>query len=466
MLRALCLAWTVFAFALVASATPQVTLTSNTPYVTMYENPTLTVQVTGAEDNPWTATITDSSQGAGMVAWPDTLWGGGDGGAGTSVSIWTPGSYEVTASLTFADGYTTSASTTVALVTVSPDFYKGAWEGYYYLRAGESKDIPITVSPAEYASQITYAVSGDISIVRTTSGYTVKASPDAGYFAGGSVSDKIDGIELGGQQFYVYDLRLDAAGLTKEKKQDPGTAMMLNDSLPVALTVPYIGQFELTLTLTGGLETWIDGVEGQSFTWNTAQGQFPPTMFYVEGVESGLGAQVQVDYTGAADNPVKGPFTDSVKIGVLDYCSEPFPDGPYYVARGTTKTFPLATTVPSGAGNLLTYISANPNIATVSNEDGHLKVVGKTAGTTQVTAYVGGIVYGQVAVNVISLDSLTVSGATEFTDPNDDANTKSYAVGIAAEGVVTVTATPNMAVSEDILQSIGWTLSGGEGDSL
>jgi len=65
-------------------------------------------------------------------------------------------------------------------------------------------------------------------------------------------------------------------------------------------------------------------------------------------------------------------------------------------------------------------------------------------------------------VTVIEVDSLVPDEGTEVDDGDSNPNTRSFVVGIADTGVVTVTATPNPSVSEEDLPAC-WMLTGGTG---
>lgn len=65
-------------------------------------------------------------------------------------------------------------------------------------------------------------------------------------------------------------------------------------------------------------------------------------------------------------------------------------------------------------------------------------------------------------VYVVEVASLLPDQGTEFDDGDGNPDTKSFAVCVAASGVVTVTATPNPSVAETDLPAC-WTLTGGTG---
>ena len=65
-------------------------------------------------------------------------------------------------------------------------------------------------------------------------------------------------------------------------------------------------------------------------------------------------------------------------------------------------------------------------------------------------------------VYVVEVASLLPDVGTQFDDGDSDPDTKSYVVGIATSGVVTVTATPNPSIAEENLPD-SWSLTGGTG---
>ena len=68
----------------------------------------------------------------------------------------------------------------------------------------------------------------------------------------------------------------------------------------------------------------------------------------------------------------------------------------------------------------------------------------------------------KVNVTVVEVASLTSDGGSEFDDGDNDTNTKAYWLPVASSGNITVTATPNPAVTEANLPAC-WTLAGGTG---